>query len=132
VSDLQTRRPPRAANRQQQRRYSRAVPDRAVHVAPRGELDIATVPPLDRALRRAHASSDIVVLDLSGLEFVDSSGAHLLLDADRRIRDAGGRLIITRVTSEVGWFLALIGIDRLLEIVDDDAAGLEQALTASA
>jgi anti-anti-sigma factor len=132
VSDLQTRRPPQAAGRQQELRCSRPVPNSAVHLAPRGELDIATVPHLDRALRRAHASSDTIVLDLSGLELVDSSGAHLLLDADRRMRDAGGRLIITRVTPEVEWFLALIGIDRLLEIVDDEAASLEQALIAAA
>jgi anti-anti-sigma factor len=103
-----------------------------VHLAPRGELDIATVPHLDRALRRAHASSDLVVLDLSGLDFVDCSGARLLLEADRRMRGDGARLIITRVTPEVAWFLALIGMDRLLEIVDDDAASAEPALIAAA
>jgi hypothetical protein len=38
-------------------------------------------------------------------------------------------LIVTRVTPEVGWFLALIGADRLLEI---EAASLELPLTAAA
>ena len=56
-----------------------------------GELDIDAVPELDRALR--HADAPLVVLDLRELEFIDSSGAHLLLAADRRIRRAGRRLV---------------------------------------
>ena len=60
---------------------------------------------------------DDVVLDLGDLELIDDSGALLLLEANRTMRAAGARLIITRVTPEVGWFLALIGVDRLLEIV---------------
>jgi anti-sigma B factor antagonist len=65
-------------------------------VAVTGELDIATVPRLDRALRRAEVDAALVVLDLRELEFPDSSGAHLLLAADRRIRRAGGRLVVVR------------------------------------
>jgi anti-anti-sigma factor len=128
MSDLHTQQPARSPATPQLRCSSVAT-DGTIHLAPRGELDIATVPPLDRALRRAQASSDLVVLDLSGLEFMDSTGAHLLLDADRRMRAAGGRLVITRVTPEVAWFLALIGADRLLEI---EAASLEMPLTAAA
>jgi anti-anti-sigma factor len=108
------------------------VTDGAVHLAPRGELDIATVPQLDRALRRAQAASDFVVLDLGGLEFVDSSGAHLLLETHRRMRAADARLVIAHVTAEVRWFFELIGIDRVLEIADDDQANLDMALTAAA
>jgi anti-sigma B factor antagonist len=110
-----------------QLRCSSVTTDGTVHLAPRGELDIATVPPLDRALRRAQARSDLVVLDLSGLEFMDCCGARLLLEADRRMRDAGARLIVTRVTPEVGWFLGLIGMDRLLEIADGEPALLAVA-----
>ena len=117
MSDLQTRRRPGAAGRRPQLRCSRAASDRSVHLALRGELDIATVPYLDRALRRAQGSSDVVVLDLGDLELIDSSGALLLLEANRQMRADGAHLLITRVTPEVEWFLALIGIDRLLEIV---------------
>lgn len=88
------------------------------HVVVTGELDIGTVPQLDRALRRAQADATLVVLDLRELEFVDLSGAYLLLAADRRIRRAGGRLVVVRGNAEVEWFLALIGLDRELELVD--------------
>lgn len=92
--------------------------EHASHVAVTGELDIAAVPQLDRALRRAAADCALVVLDLRELEFIDSSGAHLLLAADRRIRRAGGRLVVVRGGADVEWFFALIGLDRELELVD--------------
>jgi anti-anti-sigma factor len=76
------------------------------------------VPRLDRALRRAESDAESIVLDLRELEFVDSSGAHLLLASDRRIREAGGRLVVVRGSDEVEWFFRLVGLDRELEVVD--------------
>jgi anti-anti-sigma factor len=50
-----------------------------VVVAPRGELDMATVGALEKELRRLHeAGFGTIVLDLAGLTFMDSSGLHLL------------------------------------------------------
>jgi anti-anti-sigma factor len=82
-------------------------------------LDIATVSEVDHALRRAEAAASLVVFDLRGLDFVDSCGAHLILAADRRIRRAGGRLVIVRGSLEVQWLFALMGLDRELELVDE-------------
>jgi anti-sigma B factor antagonist len=52
--------------------------DRVV-VAPRGELDMATVPRLDHELERhtPDGSGGTLVLDLRALTFMDSSGLHL-------------------------------------------------------
>lgn len=85
-----------------------------------GELDIATLSEFDQALRRADADADagMVVVDLRLVEFVDSSVAALLVAADRRVRRAGGRLVVVRGPAEVEWFFALIGIERQLELVD--------------
>lgn len=44
-----------------------------------GELDIATTPVLEEALTRLRAVRSPVRLDLSGLEFIDSTGLHLLV-----------------------------------------------------
>lgn len=93
-------------------------------VALAGELDIATVPQLDDSLRSAPADAPEVVLDLRELEFMDCSAAQLLLVADRRIRRAGGRLLIVRGPAEVEWLLELIGVDRQLEFVDEPPPGL--------
>jgi len=96
----------------------RSTVDGVVNVALGGELDIATLSQVDWALRRASTSSDVIVLDLRELEFIDSGGAHLIVDADRRIRRAGGRLIVVRGSWEVHWLFVLLGIDRVLDVVD--------------
>ena len=90
----------------------------AVRVAVEGELDILTVPHLDRALRRAEGDAEAVILDLRELEFVDSSGAHLLLAASRRIREAGGQMTIVRSAYGADRFFTLIGLDRELDLVE--------------
>jgi len=53
--------------------------DGRVVVAPRGELDMATVPQLDQVLERhvPDGSGETLVLDLRALTFMDSSGLHL-------------------------------------------------------
>jgi anti-sigma B factor antagonist len=56
------------------------IPDRDhVVVAPRGELDMATVGVVDKELRGLReAGFKHLVLDLSGLTFMDSSGLNLV------------------------------------------------------
>ena len=91
-------------------------------VVPTGELDIATVSDLDRTLRDAVGKA-LVVRDLRELEFIDSSGAHLILAADRRIREAGGcLLVLVEFGGDVEWLLTLTGADRELHFVDEDPA----------
>jgi anti-sigma B factor antagonist len=90
-----------------------------VRVAVAGELDIATVAQVDQALRRAHCdAAPLVVLDLQELEFIDSSGAHLMMATDLRVREAGGRFVVVRGPG-VQRLLEVIGIDRRLELVDE-------------
>jgi anti-sigma B factor antagonist len=53
--------------------------DRVI-VAPRGELDMATVEAVEQELRRLFDSGfRKIVLDLGGLSFMDSSGLHLVM-----------------------------------------------------
>ena len=52
-----------------------------VRVAPAGDLDLATAPSLERTVRELLESGfdQHVVLDLAGLDFIDSTGLHLIL-----------------------------------------------------
>jgi anti-anti-sigma factor len=52
-----------------------------------GELDMASAPKLDQALRELEATDPLcIVVDLRDLAFMDSSGLALLRSAARRIR----------------------------------------------
>jgi anti-sigma B factor antagonist len=65
-------------------------------IALNGEFDLDGVPHVDEQLRRAEATgARQIVLDLTGLEFMDSSGIRLILEAQARSRAAGNRLVLT-------------------------------------
>jgi anti-anti-sigma factor len=99
-----------------------------VHVA--GELDVATVPQLDRVLREPQVQARLVVLDLRELEFMDSCGAHALVGHALRARKAGRRLVLLRGRAIVDRMLTLTGCCGDLEIGDMDQ--VESALAALA
>jgi anti-anti-sigma factor len=93
-----------------------------VRVIVAGELDVATVPQLDHALRQAEADAPLVRLDLRRLEFVASCGVRLLLEVDARIRRAGGRFFVVDPPAEVHRILALTGNTGKIDFDHDPLA----------
>ena len=83
----------------------------------RGEIDIASAPALERALREAELSSPRrIVLDLAGLAFLDSSAIHLLIDAQERARTNRHHLVVTHVRAHARRLFELTGINAQLTI----------------
>ena len=73
-----------------------------------GELDLDGAPRLEEALREAEASdATSIVVDLGGLEFIDSTGLRLLVMAAERSKD--GRFSLLRGPKQV---------HRVFEITD--------------
>jgi anti-anti-sigma factor len=105
--------------------------DAPSHVVVAGELDIAGVPELDRAIRRAERNADVVVVDMRELEFIDSSGVQLLIVSDLRLRSRGSRLVLHGAQPDVRWCLELTRADRRLEFDDDGIGGAAPGLAAS-
>ncbi len=94
--------------------------DGLVHVALRGELDLSTVGKVQDELRRVEAASPpVVVLDLSKLTFLDSTGLRCLVTADERARDAGRRVVIVRGPDAVQRVFSITRLEERLEMVDD-------------
>jgi anti-anti-sigma factor len=93
--------------------------DRAT-VALRGELDLSGVDRARQAIEQAEANeSPLLVLDLSELEFIDSTGLEVMLRAARRAHDSGRRLIVARPSRYVRRLLEMTAIDQSLDIVED-------------
>jgi anti-sigma B factor antagonist len=73
-----------------------------VRIALRGELDLATVDQAHEALSRTEVRpSNTVVLDLSRVTFIDSSGLRFVLLADRRAQEEGWHLQLVPAPPEV-------------------------------
>jgi anti-anti-sigma factor len=85
-----------------------------VHV--RGELDISSVGELQRAVADAPCKGRELHLDLSGLTFVDSTGAEALERIHKSFETDGRRVILTRPRSQVLTVLTLLGLDQMLSI----------------
>jgi anti-sigma B factor antagonist len=79
-----------------------------------GSLDISTSPTVRAALvEAADRGQHEIVVDLSSLEFLDSTGLGALIGAHKRAKDHGGRV---RLVVQEGQILRLLRITGLLGI----------------
>ena len=94
-----------------------------VHMALVGELDLSSVAKVQEELRRVEASSPgTLVVDLSKLTFLDSTGLRCIVTADERARNEGRRIVIVRGPDAVQRVFAITRLEERLEIVDDVSA----------
>ncbi len=89
-----------------------------VVVAVDGELDSYTGPLLqDRLADLIESQGNLsVVVDLSSMTFVDSSGLTALVAAHRWLQSRGGELILSRPTKSTMKVLEITGLNRVLAI----------------
>jgi anti-sigma B factor antagonist len=80
-----------------------------------GELDVATAPELEQALRAASGS---VVIDCGALEFMDATGIGVLVRALRHLDD----LRLVKVTPMVRRVITTVGLGGTLLCCDEPGA----------
>ena len=84
-------------------------------IALAGEMDLSNAGEVERELRQAEATdARTIVVDLSELTFMDSTGIRLLIGADARSRADSGRLRLTRPPARVFRVLCIAGVDEIL------------------
>jgi anti-sigma B factor antagonist len=87
-------------------------------VSAHGELDMLSSQALERELRAARESdADHIVLDLSGLTFLDLSGLRVILSMDARSRERPGRFLVRRGPPNVHRVLEVTSAARQLSFV---------------
>jgi anti-sigma B factor antagonist len=86
-------------------------------VAVSGDVDISTSPDLREALANVLAAgSRSVVVDLSAVRFVDSTGLGVLVGAFTAVRNAGGRLAVVNDHAPVLKVLNITALDEVLGV----------------
>lgn len=68
---------------------------------------------LDRALMRKRGGK--VVLDMSRLTFMDSSGIGVVLGRYKKVKEAGGRLSVRGLSDKMDRILRLAGIYTIID-----------------
>ena len=97
---------------------------RVIEVA--GELDIATAPTLCARLdARRTGRQPRLLVDLSAVDFCDSTGLRALLGAASEVRAHGGRFaIVCPPSGDVARLLEIVGAGEWLAIHHDPESGL--------
>ncbi|WP_169951479.1 STAS domain-containing protein [Microbispora sp. H11081] len=89
----------------------------AVRLVMIGELDYSMVDEASAAVAKALAEDlRLLELDLSGLEFVDSSGMAVLMNAYTGAGERGVAFRITAVTPYLRHLLEVIALDDVLDL----------------
>jgi anti-sigma B factor antagonist len=106
---------------------SRSHGDHAI-VTASGEIDLYTAPRLHSALSAVidDGGPARVIVDMSGVEFCDSTGMNVLLSCLRQIRERGGELEIAAPRPAVRKILQVTGLDSVFTIVNNPATVLGQ------
>ena len=83
------------------------------HFARRGSW----IAPETANLEQAETGVEEIVIDLSGLNFIDCAGLHQLMEAAQRSKSRGGRLKLVKGPHQVHRVFALTGLDSAFDFV---------------
>ena len=100
-----------------------------------GDLDVASAPQLRQMLVRTVAESEgspLVVVDLGGIDFLDSTGLGVLLGAVKRVRGQGGELALCRAEPQVRKVFEITHVIEILPIHHDVSSAVASVRGASA
>jgi anti-anti-sigma factor len=96
-------------------------------VAITGDVALDTAAEVLACLRSVSGARCRIILDLTGVTFIDSVGLGVLIEADRRVRLAGGWMRIVCTNPQVLNVLRLLELDDMFTITET----VEQASAAS-
>lgn len=93
-----------------------------------GDIDLANSPAIRKALLREvkEKRTPRVVMNLSKVRYIDSSGVASLVEGLKAARDAGTRFILFGLSTTAREVLQLSRLLKIFEVYDNE----EQALTA--
>lgn len=97
-----------------------------VHVS--GEVDVLTSAALADELGRTPATDATrLVVDLDGVDFLDSTGLGVLVNTRKRIVGAGGRLAVAASSPRITKLFSITGLDDLFDIHPDTGSAVRAA-----
>lgn len=100
---------------------------RTTVIRPFGEIDICTAPELKAHMRSViEAGAERLLVDLSAVGFMDSSGLGVLKGAQKRIGERGGALAIVCPEGAVLKVFRISGLMEVFRIHDSLDEGLQE------
>ena len=94
-----------------------------VTIRPDGELDAYSVAQFREAFSQVAAEQRLLV-DLSGVQFMDSAGLGALIGGIRKVRDNEGAIAVFSTRAAISRLLHTTGFDRIVPVKEDLAEAL--------
>ena len=89
------------------------------------EIDLHYAPALRSLFQaKAHQRCPALVVDLSGVPFIDSTGIAVLLEYLRDASDFGGKFCVAAPTDHVRHVFEIVRLDEVLPIFESTAAAV--------
>ena len=98
-----------------------------------GDLDIDSTPEFSGRLDAITAAAGVhVIVELSGVRFIDSSGLNALVVGARETKRRGGSLVVAAPSQYVARVFDLVRLGESLDVVEsvDEALALHTAVNA--
>ncbi len=86
-------------------------------VAVTGELDVSTAPQLEGELQQLiDGGAANLVVDLSAIDFLDSTGLGVMVKALKWAREAGGGLRVVATEERITKVFTITGLDEVMQL----------------
>ncbi len=103
----------------------RSLENHAAVITPAGRLDSNSSARLEKSLSiQLQQSTTWLLVDMSSVEYIASSGLKVLVSAWRRARDAGGDVVLAGMQPRIVEIFEMVGFDMLFQIYPDLHAAL--------
>ncbi len=104
--------------------------DEGAHIiCVRGEIHVSTAPQFSQRLASAiDSGKTAMVLDMSGVEFIDSTGLSVLLNGLRLVTQMHGRMALVCANPTVLRLFQITNLDDTFDIFDDRAKAVAHVL----
>ena len=83
-------------------------------VEPKGRLDTATSPEMERRLKPELAGMKDVIMDFAGVDYIFSGGLRALLNIDQKMEEKGGGLKLIHVNEYIMEIFEMTGFSDLV------------------
>lgn len=74
-------------------------------------------------------SHSTVILNMSGVGYINSAGVGMIVNCSKKFRENGGRLIICSLVPEVAQLFDIIRLNKLIEIYPDEETAIKSITT---
>jgi anti-anti-sigma factor len=94
-------------------------------LTPRGDVDLGSAPQLRAALAPVLESENPrLLIDLSGIGFMDSTGVGVMVNALNRVKEKGGAIAFCKPTPRVHRVLQIAGLLKALPLFESRGEAL--------